>query len=111
VAFRSFCVQSRCAAQVSLVSEYHEKFRLLASDSMFNNPRRDLKVERVVPWLAVTVRRRLNASAKDAVFRYDLCAFGDSSAIIFRRTRSTLAIRTQRADSFCDSDAGGDEQE
>src|SRR6266542_477067 len=78
-AFLGFYAQSRCRAQVGLISEHDEKFSLLAIGGVLNYPRRDLKVERVV----------LNALTKDAALPPDICAFGDCSAIVFRRCRST----------------------
>ena len=41
-ALLGFCVQSRCRAQVCLISEHNEKFSLLAVRDMLDHPRRDL---------------------------------------------------------------------
>src|SRR6266542_2967065 len=79
-AFLGFCAQSRCRAQVGLISEHDEKFSLLPVGRVLNYPRRDLKVERVV----------LSALAKDTALPPEICAFGDCFAIVFRRSRSTL---------------------
>ena|SRR5882724_5919930 len=40
--FFSFRAQSRCRAQVCLVSEHNEEFSLLATRGMLNHPRRNL---------------------------------------------------------------------
>jgi hypothetical protein len=68
-----------------LISEHDKKFSLLTIGSVFDDPRRDLKVERVV----------LNALSENAALPHAVCAFGGSFAIVFRRSRSTLATSTQ----------------
>jgi hypothetical protein len=44
-ALLGFCAQSRRPAQICLISEHDEKFRLLAVGGMLNYPGRDLMVK------------------------------------------------------------------
>src|SRR6266481_9731613 len=70
-AFFSFRGQSRCAAQIGLVSEHNEKFSLLPIRGVLNSPRRNL----------------------------DICAIGYSSAIVLPGSRFTLADAARGSDS------------
>src|SRR5437016_9528219 len=57
--------QTGRAAQISLVSEYNEKFCLLSIGCVFRHPRRDLLVERVVlNALTHRLRRSRSTSAR-----------------------------------------------
>ena len=76
----------------------NDEIRMTNAESITNSERGDLlsrdardlpnigcaKVERVVPWHAVTMRRRLNALQKTTALPPDNCAFGDQIAIVFR---------------------------
>ena len=94
-AFLGFCAQSRCPAQVCLISEHYKKFGLLPVGRVLSHPRRDLTVERVV----------LNALAKNAALPPDISAFGDCFGTVFRRSRSTTGARrsdcSHRDDADC----------
>jgi hypothetical protein len=59
---------------------------------MWDAPKFLLKVERVVPWHAVVMRRRLNALAKSpAALPPDIC----TSAIVLPSVRAGLAFSAQ----------------
>jgi hypothetical protein len=77
----SFCAQSRCPAQVGLVSEHNEEFSLLPIPGMLHHPRRNL----------------------------DICAIGYSSAIVLPGSRFTLTDGARGSDSPQYSHAGCDE--
>ena len=67
-AFFSLTLQGSCLTQVSLISEHHEKFCLLAIGSVFHHPRRDLaKWRRVAPARA----RRDGRLARNSNCRYE----------------------------------------
>src|SRR5437870_8640266 len=70
-AFFSFRAQSRCPAQVGLVSEHNEEFSLLPTRGMLHHPRRNL----------------------------DICVIGYSPASVLPGSRFTLTDDARGSDS------------